>query len=156
MSRDCPPQAVYEPVEPLPSDGVLEIRLAWCGPAEISERGVDFGKHRLGIGVMRPAQKAVGIVGDQAERHQDRGGGNPSDQARISTMYRTRLGAMYLPTAPTVLLGATFCYAAWFTSIVFCVANGVRPLLIAAATIFPVGWSMALVSGSMAGDRAQW
>jgi hypothetical protein len=31
-------------------------------------------EHRLGIGIMQPAQKAVGIFGDQAERYQDRGG----------------------------------------------------------------------------------
>lgn len=32
-----------------------------------------------------------------------------------------------------------FCYAAWLTSIVFCAANGARPLLIAAAAFCPVG-----------------
>ncbi len=30
-------------------------------------------------------------------------------------------------------------YAAWLTSIVFCASNGLRPLMIAAATFFPVG-----------------
>ena len=37
-----------------------------------------------------------------------------------------------------LLLGA-FCYSAWLTSIVFCAANGFRPLLIASAVFFPVG-----------------
>lgn len=30
-------------------------------------------------------------------------------------------------------------YSAWLTSIVFCAANGMRPLLVAAAAFFPVG-----------------
>jgi hypothetical protein len=30
-------------------------------------------------------------------------------------------------------------YAAWLTSIVFCSANGLRPLMIAAAVFFPIG-----------------
>ena len=30
-------------------------------------------------------------------------------------------------------------YAAWLTSIVFCAAEGMRPLLVAAALFFPVG-----------------
>jgi hypothetical protein len=50
-----------------------------------------------------------------------------------------RLDAMDMPTALTFLLVATFCYAAWLTSIVFCAANGPRPLLIAAAAFFPIG-----------------
>ncbi len=54
-------------------------------------------------------------------------------------MYRTRLGAMDLSTALSFLLGAGVCYSAWLTSIVFCAANGVRPLLIAAAAFFPIG-----------------
>jgi hypothetical protein len=54
-------------------------------------------------------------------------------------MYRTRLGAMDLSTALTLLLVAAVCYAAWLTSIVFCAANGERSLLIAAAAFFPVG-----------------
>jgi hypothetical protein len=32
-----------------------------------------------------------------------------------------------------------FSYAAWLTSIVFCAANDLTPLLIAAALFFPVG-----------------
>ncbi len=44
-----------------------------------------------------------------------------------------------MPTALALLTGAAFCYAAWLTSIVFCAANGARPLLIAAAAFFPVG-----------------
>jgi hypothetical protein len=54
-------------------------------------------------------------------------------------MKMASLGAMELPTALTLLLGAAFCYAAWLTSIVFCAANGARPLLIASAAFFPVG-----------------
>jgi hypothetical protein len=57
----------------------------------------------------------------------------------MSTMYRSRLGAMDLPTALAILVAAAFCYAAWLTSIVFCAANGARPLLIAGAMFFPVG-----------------
>jgi len=30
-------------------------------------------------------------------------------------------------------------YAAWLTSIVFCAANGLRPLMVASAAFFPVG-----------------
>jgi hypothetical protein len=54
-------------------------------------------------------------------------------------MQMTRFGAMDLQTALAVLLGAGFCYAAWLTSIVFSAAHGARPLLIAAATFFPIG-----------------
>jgi hypothetical protein len=54
-------------------------------------------------------------------------------------MYRTRLGAMDLSTALTFLLGAAVCYAAWLTSIVFCAADGMRLLLIAAAVFSPIG-----------------
>jgi hypothetical protein len=39
----------------------------------------------------------------------------------------------------TLLLVGAFGYSAWLTSIVFCAANGMRPLMIAAATFFPVG-----------------
>ncbi len=50
-----------------------------------------------------------------------------------------RLGGMDFQTALSILLGIAFCYAAWLTSIVFCAVSGHRPLLIAAATFFPVG-----------------
>ena len=50
-----------------------------------------------------------------------------------------RLGAMDLSTALSFLLVAAFCYSAWLTSIVFCATSGLRPLLIASATFFPVG-----------------
>jgi hypothetical protein len=50
-----------------------------------------------------------------------------------------RLGAMDLPTMLMLLLGGVFCYSAWLTSIVFCAASGLRPLLIASATFFPIG-----------------
>lgn len=51
----------------------------------------------------------------------------------------TRLGAMDLPTMLLFLLIAAFCYSAWLTSIVFCAAGGLRPLLIASAAFFPIG-----------------
>jgi hypothetical protein len=51
----------------------------------------------------------------------------------------TKLGAMDLPTALTLLAGGSVCYAAWLTSIVFCAAHGARPLLIAGAAFCPVG-----------------
>ena len=40
-----------------------------------------------------------------------------------------------------VMLGTAwlFIYSAWLTSIVFCSANGQRPLLITSALFFPVG-----------------
>jgi hypothetical protein len=47
--------------------------------------------------------------------------------------------AMDLTTATSLVLGFLTAYAAWLTSIVFCAANGNRPLMIAAATVFPVG-----------------
>jgi hypothetical protein len=50
-----------------------------------------------------------------------------------------RRGGIGLHTALSILLLGTFCYAAWLTSIVFCAAAGLRPLLIAAALFFPVG-----------------
>jgi hypothetical protein len=50
-----------------------------------------------------------------------------------------RLGAMDLPTLLSLLLGSAVCYSAWLTSIVFCAAGGLRPLLIASATFFPIG-----------------
>ena len=50
-----------------------------------------------------------------------------------------RLGGMDLTTALSILMAGAFCYAAWLTSIVFCAASGQKPLLIAAATFFPVG-----------------
>jgi len=49
------------------------------------------------------------------------------------------LGAIDLPTVLAILAGASLCYAAWLTSIVFCAANGARPLLITAAAFFPIG-----------------
>jgi hypothetical protein len=44
----------------------------------------------------------------------------------MSTMQMARLGAMDLPTALALLIGAAVCYAAWLTSIVFCAAHGAR------------------------------
>jgi hypothetical protein len=46
---------------------------------------------------------------------------------------------MDLNTAVVILLVGLFSYSAWLTSIVFCATNGLRPLMIAAATFFPVG-----------------
>jgi hypothetical protein len=39
----------------------------------------------------------------------------------------------------TFLLTGLLGYSAWLTSIVFCSANGQRPLMIAAAAFFPIG-----------------
>jgi hypothetical protein len=50
-----------------------------------------------------------------------------------------RLGAMDVQTAVAFLLIAATGYSAWLTSIVFCAANGRWPLLVAAASFFPVG-----------------
>ena len=57
----------------------------------------------------------------------------------MSIMQMARLGALDLPTVVVLLGGATVCYVAWLTSIVFCATNGARLLLIAAASFFPVG-----------------
>jgi len=46
---------------------------------------------------------------------------------------------MDLPTALFLLVMAASCYSAWLTSIVFCAVRGMRPLLIASATFFPIG-----------------
>jgi hypothetical protein len=54
-------------------------------------------------------------------------------------MMRRWSGGMDAPTAASLLLGVLLIYAAWLTSIVFCAANGQRPLLIAGAAFFPVG-----------------
>ncbi|HEY4040283.1 MAG TPA: hypothetical protein VGM32_00395 [Rhodopila sp.] len=54
-------------------------------------------------------------------------------------MRTTQFGAIDPSILLAGLLLAAFCYAAWLTSIVFCAAHGARPLLIAAATFFPVG-----------------
>jgi hypothetical protein len=48
-------------------------------------------------------------------------------------------GAMNLKALVALLLLGLFGYSAWLTSIVFCAANGLRPLLFAAAAFFPVG-----------------
>jgi len=44
---------------------------------------------------------------------------------------------------PQTLLGCAagglLAYSAWLTSIVFCAANHMRPLMIASAAFFPVG-----------------
>jgi hypothetical protein len=47
--------------------------------------------------------------------------------------------AMDFTTAMFWLLSGMSAYAAWLTSIVFCAANDLRPLMIAAAAFFPVG-----------------
>ena len=48
-------------------------------------------------------------------------------------------GPMDLKTLATFVLAGLLGYSAWLTSIVFCAANGLRPLLIAAAAFFPIG-----------------
>jgi hypothetical protein len=50
-----------------------------------------------------------------------------------------KLGAIDLPMAVSLLLGASFCYSAWLTSIVFSAVLGHGPLLVAAASFFPIG-----------------
>jgi hypothetical protein len=44
-----------------------------------------------------------------------------------------------LPTVLALVVGTAVCHVAWLTSIVFCAAHCTRPLLIAAASFFPVG-----------------
>jgi hypothetical protein len=44
-----------------------------------------------------------------------------------------------ISTAASLLTGAVIGYSAWLTSIVFCAANGLRPLLVADAVFFPIG-----------------
>jgi hypothetical protein len=48
-------------------------------------------------------------------------------------------GPIDLQTMVGLLVGGLFTYAAWLTSIVFCAANHMHPLMIAAAAFFPVG-----------------
>lgn len=48
-------------------------------------------------------------------------------------------GAMDFRVLASLLLLGLVGYSAWLTSIVYCAANGLRPLLIAAAAFFPVG-----------------
>jgi hypothetical protein len=48
-------------------------------------------------------------------------------------------GPMDVKTAAGLVLIMLLGYSAWLTSIVFCATNGLRPLLIAGATFFPVG-----------------
>lgn len=50
-----------------------------------------------------------------------------------------RFGAMDARTMLALLMSGAFLYSAWLTSIVFCAAGGLRPLLIAAAMFFPIG-----------------
>jgi hypothetical protein len=50
-------------------------------------------------------------------------------------MRMARLGAMDLPTALALLVGAALGSAAWLPAIVVCAANGAWPLLIAAAFV---------------------
>lgn len=50
-----------------------------------------------------------------------------------------QVGSMDFKTLVTLAGMWLLIYAAWLTSIVFCSANDHRPLLIAAATFFPIG-----------------
>jgi hypothetical protein len=54
-------------------------------------------------------------------------------------MTRRGTGPMDLKTAASIMMILLLGYSAWLTSIVFCASNGMRPLLIAGATFFPVG-----------------
>jgi len=46
---------------------------------------------------------------------------------------------MDLRTMVALITAGLFAYAAWLTSIVFCAANHMRPLMIASAAFAPVG-----------------
>lgn len=48
-------------------------------------------------------------------------------------------GTMDLSSMVTIGLAGLFSYAAWLTSIGFSAANGMHPLMVAAALFFPVG-----------------
>ncbi|HUD58697.1 MAG TPA: hypothetical protein VMQ99_04270 [Acetobacteraceae bacterium] len=50
-----------------------------------------------------------------------------------------RTAPMDMSTAAVIAVSGLLSYSAWLTSIVFCATNGLRPLLIADATFFPVG-----------------
>ena len=51
-------------------------------------------------------------------------------------MMSRKRGAMDPRTLLTLAVAFGFTYAAWLTSIVFCSANGMRPLLVASALFF--------------------
>jgi hypothetical protein len=46
---------------------------------------------------------------------------------------------MDMSSAAVIMLAGMFTNSAWLTSIEFCSAHDDRPLLIAAATFFPIG-----------------
>ena len=52
---------------------------------------------------------------------------------------RARFGSIDFRSLITLLVSGASSYAAWLSSIVFCAAHGMRPLMIAAALFFPVG-----------------
>jgi len=54
-------------------------------------------------------------------------------------MARISGGSMDIKTMLALAASWLFIYASWLTSIVFCSANGMRPLMIAAAVFFPIG-----------------
>jgi hypothetical protein len=54
-------------------------------------------------------------------------------------MMTRRFGSMDPSTMFTLAAAWLLIYSAWLTSIVFCSANSLRPLLIAGALFFPVG-----------------
>lgn len=54
-------------------------------------------------------------------------------------MMGRRAEPMELGTVLAFASSWLFVYSAWLTSIVFCSANGLRPLMIASATFFPIG-----------------
>ena len=54
-------------------------------------------------------------------------------------MMRRMNGPMDLQTMLALTAAGLLTYSAWLTSIVFCSANGLRPLLIASVVFFPVG-----------------
>ena len=54
-------------------------------------------------------------------------------------MAKMRNGSMDFRTMLVLATAWLLTYASWLTSIVFCSANGLRPLMIAAAVFFPIG-----------------
>lgn len=77
-------------------------------------------------------------VGNPSEERPCLGSGRMIGRSEAPRRYRMS-GPMTFTTAAVLFLTGLFSYAAWLTSIVFCAANGLRPLLIATAVFFPVG-----------------
>ncbi len=61
------------------------------------------------------------------------------ERERFNDMGWRGYGAMDWATAAGIAVVGLFGYSAWLTSIVFCAANGMHPLMIADAAFAPVG-----------------